>query len=180
MISLLAVVSVFKASRKKAERTCAGPAIIQQVSPRPGVTPLPPNPVRPTADALRSLHEPSPAAPKMPKRWRPPPQGLRRWHEASREKASVPSQAECKPKQAGIGLILLVKNTLNKRHSRGILGYGSFSSLALPALIVCLCPPSWGQRGGSEVHLEVKDPSGAAVAATGKLENLCHRRKSQF
>ena len=34
------------------------------------------------------------------------------------------------------------------------------------------------QRPTGEIHIEVKDPSGAAVASSGKLENLSRRNSS--
>lgn len=53
-------------------------------------------------------------------------------------------------------------------------------SLAVLALILCFALPGWGQRTAGEIHIEVKDPSGAAVAATGKLENLSTGENSSF
>jgi outer membrane receptor for Fe3+-dicitrate len=57
---------------------------------------------------------------------------------------------------------------------------GYLRSLALSALITFSCATSWGQPAGGEVRLEVKDPSGAAVAATGKLENLATGENRSF
>jgi outer membrane receptor protein involved in Fe transport len=42
----------------------------------------------------------------------------------------------------------------------------------LAAVMLCLALPGWGQHAAGEIHVEVKDSSGAAVAATGKLQNL--------
>jgi outer membrane receptor protein involved in Fe transport len=55
-----------------------------------------------------------------------------------------------------------------------------YRCLALSALALALCAPSWGQKGGAELHVDVKDPSGAAAAATGKLENLSTGENRSF
>ena len=55
-----------------------------------------------------------------------------------------------------------------------------FRGLALSVVMLCIALPGSGQRAAGEIHIEVKDPSGAAVAATGKLENLSTGGNSRF
>src|SRR5262245_47327904 len=54
-------------------------------------------------------------------------------------------------------------------------GRASRATTVLSCLLVAsfvALPPAQGQRPRGQVRIEVKDPSGAAMAAAGKLENL--------
>ena len=55
-----------------------------------------------------------------------------------------------------------------------------FRNLALGAFVLSLCALGWGQEGTGQLHVVVKDPSGAGVAASGKLENLATRESRKF
>jgi outer membrane receptor protein involved in Fe transport len=62
---------------------------------------------------------------------------------------------------------------------RGVSGVFLVFRCLLAVGLTALQPLS-GQHSTGEVRIEVKDPSGAAVAATGKLENLFTRRVQRF
>ena len=59
------------------------------------------------------------------------------------------------------------------RNSRCLMGSTLPCALSLLCFAWTMSPvPLLGQRSAGEVRLEVKDPSGAAVEASGTLENL--------